>query len=79
MPRLTGMELRQKLHTDAEISLRCIPYLFFSTAVDQRMVIGAYSTSAQGFFVKPNSIDGLTRTIKLIVDYWKECAAPNDF
>jgi CheY-like chemotaxis protein len=56
MPKLNGIELRNKLKTDAELSLKCIPYLFFSTAVNQRVVIDAYSTSAQGFFTKQTSL-----------------------
>jgi CheY-like chemotaxis protein len=79
MPRLDGFELREKLHTDAKLQLKCIPYLFFSTAASQKTVINAYSLSAQGFFVKPNSIEELTDTIRIIVEYWTKCAAPNNF
>ncbi|MCE6989399.1 response regulator [Dyadobacter sp. CY323] len=79
LPKLNGFELREKLHTDAELQIKCIPYLFFSTAINQDMVIDAYSMSAQGFFVKPSSIEELTETIKVMVDYWKKCAAPNNF
>jgi len=79
LPKLNGFELRDKLQTDAEIKLKCIPYLFFSTALNQRAVIDAYSTSAQGFFVKPSSFQDLQSTIKTIVEYWQKCAAPNNF
>jgi CheY-like chemotaxis protein len=33
MPKLDGFALRQKIHVDAQLQLKCIPYLFFSTAV----------------------------------------------
>jgi DNA-binding response OmpR family regulator len=33
MPRLDGFALREKLHTDAGLHIKCIPYLFFSTGV----------------------------------------------
>lgn len=79
MPRLTGIELRQKLKTDASLALKCIPYLFFSTALNQRVVIDAYSLSVQGFFVKQNSMEEFEKTIKVIMEYWKMCAAPNNF
>ena len=79
MPKLSGFDLREKLKTDAELRLKCIPYLFFSTALNQRAVIDAYSLSVQGFFVKPNSITELEKTISAIMEYWKLCAAPNDF
>jgi CheY-like chemotaxis protein len=79
MPKLNGFALREKLKTDSKLSNKCIPYLFFSTAVDQKSVIDAYSQSVQGFFVKPNSMTELEKTISAIMEYWRRCAAPNDF
>jgi CheY-like chemotaxis protein len=79
MPRLNGFELREKLKTDAALQVKCIPYLFFSTALNQKAVIDAYSSSVQGFFVKQQSMAELEKTISAIMEYWKRCAAPNDF
>lgn len=79
MPKLDGFALREKLHTDAALQVKCIPYLFFSTAASQEMVINAYSLSVQGFFLKQQTLTGLEETIKSIMEYWKRCAAPNNF
>lgn len=79
MPKLNGFELRAKLKTDSKLSNKCIPYLFFSTALNQKAVIDAYSQSVQGFFVKQNSMAELEKTIGAIMEYWRRCAAPNDF
>lgn len=79
MPKLDGFELRLKLKTDSDLQLKCIPYLFFSTALNQKTVIDAYSMSVQGFFVKQTSITELEKTISVIMEYWKRCAAPNNF
>ncbi|MCF2487451.1 response regulator [Dyadobacter sp. CY347] len=79
MPFLNGFELREKLKTDADINLKCIPYLFFSTGISQKMVIDAYSISAQGFFVKPSSHKDLSETVRTIIEYWKRCASPNNY
>lgn len=79
MPKLNGFALRDKLRTDSKLSNKCIPYLFFSTAANQKAVIDAYSQSVQGFFVKQNSMEELEKTIKAIMEYWRRCAAPNDF
>ena len=79
LPKLNGFELREKLRTDEKLSNKCIPYLFFSTAVNQKSVIEAYSQSVQGFFVKQNSMIELEKTITVIMEYWRRCAAPNDF
>lgn len=79
MPKLNGFALREKLKTDARLSNKCIPYLFFSTAVNQKAVIDAYSQSVQGFFIKQSSMVELEKTIRVIMEYWRRCAAPNDF
>ena len=79
MPKLNGFELRKKLKTDAALQLKCIPYLFFSTAANQPAVIEAYSMSVQGFFVKQNSLEELEKTISVIMEYWARCVAPNNF
>jgi len=77
MPRLSGIQLRERIHQNESIRLRTIPYLFFSTSADQRHVVDAYSKSAQGFFIKPNSFGELQGMIKSIVEYWLLCVAPN--
>jgi CheY-like chemotaxis protein len=79
LPKLNGFALREKLKTDAKLNIKCIPYLFFSTALNQKSVIEAYSLSVQGFFLKPNSMLELEKTIVAIIEYWRRCAAPNDF
>jgi CheY-like chemotaxis protein len=77
MPRLNGIELREKIHTNEDLRLKCIPYLFFTTSAEQKYVVDAYSKSVQGFFIKPPSFEKLKRAIKIIVEYWQECESPN--
>jgi len=77
MPRLNGMELRDKVHTNEDLRIKCIPYLFFTTSAEQKHVVDAYSKSVQGFFVKPSSFEKLKRTLMIIVEYWQECESPN--
>ena len=77
MPRLNGVELREKVHNNEDLRIKSIPYLFFTTTAEQKHVIEAYSKSIQGFFVKPTSFPELKRTIKIIVEYWQECVSPN--
>jgi CheY-like chemotaxis protein len=79
IPKLDGFALRSKIRMDADLQRKCIPYLFFSTASNQRMVIDAYSMSVQGFFVKQNKLDELEKTIVVIMEYWKRCVSPNNF
>jgi CheY-like chemotaxis protein len=79
MPKMTGFELRQKIHENAALSLKCVPFLFFSTGSDKKSVEDAYAMSVQGFFRKPEGIEQLEATLKKIMEYWKECIAPSDF
>ncbi|KUJ60733.1 histidine kinase [Flavobacteriaceae bacterium CRH] len=77
MPKLSGIELREKIHQNEDLRLKSIPYLFFSTSAEQKHVIDAYSKSIQGFFVKPSSYTEIRETIKTIVSYWEACVSPN--
>jgi CheY-like chemotaxis protein len=77
MPKLSGMELREKIHNNEDLRLKSIPYLFFSTSAEQKHVIDAYSRSIQGFFVKPTSYVKLKEIIVKIVGYWQDCESPN--
>src|SRR5688500_16510535 len=79
MPKLDGFALRDKIKMDAKLQLKCIPYLFFSTASSQKAVVDAYSLSVQGFFVKQSSMTELEKTITVIMEYWKRCVAPKHF
>ena len=77
MPKLSGMELRAKIHENEDLRLKSIPYLFFSTSAEQENVIDAYSKSIQGFFVKPRNYNEIKETMKTIVEYWQKCVSPN--
>src|SRR5215213_2302450 len=79
MPKINGFELRNKVFTNEQLQLKCIPYLFFTTGANKKSVIDAYAMSVQGFFLKPSSIQKLENTIKKIVEYWQECIAPSQF
>lgn len=79
MPKINGFELRSKVHTNEQLSIKCIPYLFFTTSATKESVIDAYAISVQGFFVKPNTYQKLENTIKLIMDYWMVCIAPSEY
>jgi CheY-like chemotaxis protein len=79
MPVLNGFELRSKIHENQALSLKCVPFLFFSTGAEKQSVLDAYALSVQGFFRKPNDIEELESTMKIIVEYWKQCIAPSDY
>jgi CheY-like chemotaxis protein len=77
MPKLSGLELRQKVHENEDLRLKYIPYLFLTTTAEQKHVIAAYSKSIQGFFIKPNSATELEKLIRHIMEYWQDCVSPD--
>ena len=79
LTKLDGLALKNKIKMDAELQIKCIPYLFFSTASTQKAVVDAYSLSVKGLFVRQNSMAELEKTITVIMEYWKRCVAPKNF
>lgn len=79
LPKLSGFELRKKIKLDAELHLKCVPYLYFTGSSNHKDVIDAYSTSVQGFFTKSANCGELEYQIKVIMEYWTQCSAPNHF
>jgi len=77
MPRLSGMELREKIHQNEDLRIKSIPYLSFTTSSEQQHVVDASSKSVQGFFVKPNNYTEIKETIQTIVNYWQKCVSSN--
>ena len=79
MPKINGFGLRSKVFTNELLQTKCIPYLFFTTGTNKKAVLDAYAMSVQGFFIKPNNMADLEKTIKRIVEYWQDCIAPSEY
>jgi len=79
MPKMGGIELRQRIQDNEGLRKRSIPFIFFTTSGAEVAVKKAYDLSVQGFFLKQDSIQALARQVRLIIDYWQECIHPNNF
>jgi CheY-like chemotaxis protein len=79
MPKLDGFELRKKIYNNEALSVRCIPYIFFTSSANKKGVHDAYAMSAQGFFIKPGNMKDLENIIRKIIEYWQECFAPGQY
>ena len=78
LPGLSGLEFKRQIDEDPQLWKKSIPFIFYSTSVNQKTVNDAYTQmTVQGFFQKKNSIAEIKNAIKLIIDYWKECKHPN--
>jgi len=77
IPKMSGMEVRAAIDKHEEDRIRCVPYVFLSTAASHSTICDAYALSVQGFFVKPNSFKEMKETIMCILLYWRTGKTPN--
>jgi len=78
LPGQKGIDFKRQVDEHPELRKKSIPFVFYSTSVDQETVDDAYTQmTVQGFFQKKISYKEIKRTIQIIVDYWQECKHPN--
>ncbi|MEO6722792.1 MAG: response regulator [Ferruginibacter sp.] len=78
LPLRNGLEFKRDLDTDPFLRKKSIPFIFYSTSVEQRFIDAAYSEmSVQGFFQKGYDFKEIFTAIKIIMDYWALCKHPN--
>jgi len=78
LPQQSGVEFKRHLDNDPDLRRKSIPFIFFSTYIDKKVVDIAYrELTIQGFFQKSGAYEELKNTVKQIVDYWKICKHPN--
>ena len=74
--KLSGLELRRRIQVNSRLSIRCVPYLLFTSVYTQKNLIDVYAQTVQGFFKKPSDFSELKNTLQVIIEYWKKCEAP---
>lgn len=80
LPGQNGIEFKRKIDHDDELRQKSIPFIFYSTSVEQRYVTEAYTKmTVQGFFQKKDSYQDTKNLIKTIIDYWRSCKHPNAY
>jgi response regulator RpfG family c-di-GMP phosphodiesterase len=78
LPGQNGVDFKRQIDNDEELRKKSIPFIFYSTSIDQKAVNEAYTKmTVQGFFQKGHTYKEIKTTIKLIVDYWEACRHPN--
>ena len=78
LPGQTGTEFKRKLDENPFLRKKSIPFVFYSTSVDQTTVNDAYTQmSVQGFFKKANSYNDIKEDLSVIFKYWSSCKHPN--
>ena len=76
MPRINGIELRERVLQNEVINIKCVPYIILSTTASKHFVDNAYSLGIQGYFKKPSDPGELSAILKNIIEYWKISYAP---
>ena len=80
LPLLNGIEFKRKIDANDYLRKKSIPFVFYSTTVNQETVNEAYTKmTIQGFFRKKESFSEIKSNINTILEYWKECSHPNTF
>ena len=77
MPKLNGFAVRDEIYANGHSSLKLVPYLFFTTSSSHQSIIDTLNCTAQGLFIKPNSIADYEKIIHVIMAYWKGCTVDN--
>ena len=70
MPRLGGLEVISSLRSDPDN--RALPILAISTASNPELIKEIYDTGANGYFTKPDSLQGIIQLAKDIKHYLME-------
>jgi len=68
MPRKTGLDVLGWLHEQPE--LQCLPVLVLSSSAQRTDIERAYDLGANGFVVKPASLEKRVELAKLIGAFW---------
>lgn len=70
MPRMTGLEVLEWLQEQPE--LRCLPVVMLSASAHRTDIERAYELGANGFLVKPASVEKRVELVKAIKAFWLE-------
>lgn len=76
LPRMTGMELKEKINSDDKLKRHSIPFIFLSESVNPQDVDEAYMSLVQGFYVKAPTYEGLKDQLQAICGYWERAVTP---
>lgn len=78
MPKMNGLELKERIQSNDFLRLKGIPFIFISTNADPQMIRKAHVLSVQGYFKKPFSMAAIKDMLTKIFDYWELCKHINN-
>jgi CheY-like chemotaxis protein len=79
MPKVNGLELRDKICKNEALMQKTIPFVFFTTSATKETVCRAYHAAAQGFFIKPDNLDAFQKLLHRVIEYWQSSVTPDEY
>ena len=76
MPLMNGLQFKDTINSDDFLNDKRIPFVFLSTSATTYLVQEAFRLCVQGYFQKPNSMDGLKKVAHSIINYWQTSMLP---
>ena len=73
MPKKDGREVLKELKLHPE--LKKIPIVIFSTTNNEQEMRRCYELGANSYITKPNSFEGLLKTVSALRSYWMNTAS----
>jgi two-component system response regulator len=74
LPKKDGWQVLAECKAD--LALRCIPIVVFTTSGSQRDVDRCYALGANSFVTKPFDLDAFQRAVAMIEEFWLGLSAP---
>ena len=71
IPKMSGLEFKEKIQSNEFLRLKGIPFVFISTNADPAAVRKAHVLSVQGYFLKPTSMSEIQSMLSKIFAYWE--------
>lgn len=78
MPGMSGFELKKKIQDDPYLCTKGIPFVFISTNATNVSVRHAHALNVQGYFEKPQSMEGIKHMLRTLFAYWELCKHINN-
>ncbi|WP_317171611.1 response regulator [Spirosoma profusum] len=76
MPKMNGLELRQRIEANQTLKQRAIPFIFLTTDASPSLIEEAYEGTIQGFFKKSVGHEAAKEQLRWIMGYWQHCLYP---
>jgi CheY-like chemotaxis protein len=78
MPRMSGLQFKERIQADDVLRSKGIPFVFISTNANAEVVRKAHVLSVQGYFQKPSSLAEMQRMLSVLFEYWELCRHINN-